>query len=106
MSVPRCLICGGDHPERRDLCNACAEVMEANKGIIEAMRQRLPVEHEGIKYGCISAFIVRTRASHLEPLKQRYALQVELMSANSHSKTIADPKEVKVLKDYRKEREK
>jgi len=102
MEKNKCLICRAIIPADHELCKTCAEIMEENAEIINAMRHCLPVEHKGIKYGCISAFTIRVRASHLNSLRRKkYVLQVELLSKNS-SLTIADPKEINVLKEFEK----
>ena len=69
--------------------------------LLQAALDKTPVEHRGIKYGCISAFAIRTRALNRSALKVPYIVQVELMSGRTQSVTIADPKEVTVLNDWR-----
>lgn len=68
-----------------------------------AALNKSPVEYDGIKYGCISAFTVRFRSTRLYALKTDYVLQVELMSGKQNSIVIANPKDVKILTDYKKE---
>lgn len=92
-----CIICGNMIPDNLQVCKACEARFAPHTDIINAAIAQKPVEYKGIKYGCISAFIIRTRASTLVSLKGGVILQVELMSANTRSVTIADPKEVKIL---------
>lgn len=102
MSAGKCLICGADISAGELTCAECAEQFEPDKEILQAMLDRVPVECKGVKYGCISAYIIRTRVSFRVPLKKRYITQVELMSARTQSVTIAAPKEVKVLREFEK----
>lgn len=97
MSVGACVICGGIIPAEWQVCPSCAEKFEPNAHIVNAMLNNLPVEYKGEKWGCISALIIRTRASHLRAPYTRYTVQVELMSKNRHCVTIADPKYIKIL---------
>lgn len=102
MSAETCIICGAVIPEGRQVCPQCEAKLEPNADIMDAMLKRTPVEYDGNKYGCISAFIIRTRASHLAPLLDHpFILQVELMSVNRSSCVIADPKKVKILKEWK-----
>ena len=80
------------------MCRGCKEKFEPNAEILNAAINKLPVEHDGIKYGCISAFVIRFRMSHLCELKEPYILRVELMSKRG-CVVIADPKEVKIIKE-------
>ena len=96
-----CIICGVDIPEGAQLCNDCEKLLSPHRDLLTAMLRRKPVEHNGIKYGCISAFIIRCRLSTRGRLKKPI-VQVELMSGRTNSITIADPKEVKVLEIYEK----
>lgn len=101
MDGGKCLFCGVDITEGRQLCPICEKMLAPYKDILRAALHRTPVEYKGDKYGCISAFIIRTRASHLAGLKKRYIIQVELMSSRTHSVIYADPKEITVLRDWR-----
>lgn len=101
MKAANCLFCSADITEGRQLCPICERVLAPYKDILRAALDRTPVEFRGDKYGCISAFIIRTRASHLKGLKKRYIIQVELMSSRTHSVIYADPKEITVLRDWR-----
>lgn len=103
MSGARCLICGATVPEGRQVCPRCAEIFEPCADIMAAALNKSPVEYDGIKYGCISAFTVRFRSTRLYALKTDYVLQVELMSGKQNSIVIANPKDVKILTDYKKE---
>ena len=96
MSAANCLICNVELPEGAQLCPTCEELLAPYTDILTAMLRREPIEHKGIKYGCISAFIIRRRASARIPLKKPI-VQVELMSGRTNSVTIADPKEIKIL---------
>ena len=78
------------------------EISEHDAELLRAAIDRTPVEFKGLKFGCISAFTIRTRSMVRTALKVPYIIQVELMSKNSQSVTIADPKEVNVLKEYAK----
>lgn len=102
MNAETCIICGAIIPEGRQVCPQCEKILEPNAEVMDAMFKKYPVEYDGIKYGCISAFTIRTRASHLNALLQPFILQVELMSKNAHCVVIADPQKVKILKDYQK----
>ena len=97
MSVGTCIICGEATLEGREVCPYCEHKFAPHADIMNAMLKQKPVEYEGIKYGCISAFIIRTRVSHTCKMKTPYILQVELMSKRTHSVTIADPQKVKIL---------
>ena len=101
MDDGKCLFCGVDIPEGRQVCPVCERMLAPYKDILRATLDRSPVEYRGDKYGCISAFIIRTRISHRKALKKQYIIQVELMSSRAHSLTYADPKEVTVLRDWR-----
>lgn len=90
-----------------DILKICGVELDAHDvELLEAALKRTPAEHKGIKYGCISALTIRTRVSHRTAIYRKgekvpYIIQVELMSAKTQSVTIADPKEVTVLKDWR-----
>lgn len=107
MSGARCLICGATVPEDRQVCPRCAEIFEPCAEIMAAALNKSPVEYDGIKYGCISAFTVRFRSSRIYTLNYvlnvDYVLQVELMSGKQNSIVIANPKDVKILTEYKKE---
>ena len=100
MSDRKCIICGATIPEG-DVCRGCKEKFEPNADILNAAINKYPVEYDGIKYGCISAFVIRFRASFLCAIKEPYILQVELMSKRG-CVVIADPKRVKIIKEDRK----
>lgn len=97
MSVETCIICGADIPEGRQVCPRCEEVFAPNMDIINAMFNKIPVQYEGVKYGCISAFTIRTRVSHIYPMKVPYIAQVELLSKARGCAVWVDPKKVKIL---------
>ena len=96
MSVNKCLFCPEIIPEGVQVCPSCAQKFEPNADILNAMYNKYPVEYQGIKYGCISAFTIRVRASHIYAMIEPFRLQVELMSRNG-CVTIADPKDVKII---------
>lgn len=89
--------------EKYTLCGVELDAHDVE--LLQAAIDRTPVEHNGIKYGCISAFTIRTRALHRNAFKVPYIVQVELMSGRTQSVTIADPKDVTVLKDWRSSNE-
>lgn len=99
MNAETCIICGAVIPEGRQVCPQCEAKFAPNTNIIDAMLNKYPVEYDGIKYGCISAFTIRTRASHLKALGKPFILQVELMSKNANCLVIADPQKVKILRE-------
>lgn len=101
MDAEKCLFCGVDIPEGRQICLICERGIAPYKNILRATLDRTPVEYRGEKYGCISAFIVRTRVASRVPIKKRYIIQAELMSARKNCIVYADPKEVTVLRDWR-----
>ena len=101
MNDNKCLLCGLPTDETRQICLICEKSLEPHKELLWAAFNRVPVEFRGVNYGCISAFIFRTRVASRVPIKKRCIFQVELMSAKSHCIIYADPKEVKVLKDWR-----
>ena len=101
MSASACIICNVNIPEGAQLCPSCEELLAPYSDHLRAMIRRQPVEHRGIKYGCISAFIIRGRVASRIPLKKP-KVQVELMSGRAQSVTIADPKEVKILGVFEK----
>ena len=101
MEAEKCIICGLKTTEGRQVCRICEKALEPYKEQLTAAYNRTPVEYRGDKYGCISAFIIRFRVGSRIPIKDRCIFQVELMSGRSTSVTIADPTEVKVLKDWR-----
>lgn len=92
-----CVICGAVIPEGQQVCPFCEFKFEPNKDIINAMFEEKPILYNGVKYGCISAFIIRKRALISRKPKSRYILQVELMSKNKNSCVIADPQDVQIL---------
>ena len=95
-----CIICGAQIPEGLQMCERCAEIFTEHADVMAAMFNKSPVEHEGITYGCISAFTIRTRASHIYKLNEPYILQVELMSKRG-CVVWADPKKIKILREGR-----
>lgn len=95
-----CIICGRKTEEGRQVCRGCEGVIIANADIIRAAIRQTPVEHDGIKYGCVSAIAVRFRSSPLHKQKEPYILQCELMSAQRHCVVIAEPQKVKILKEF------
>ena len=97
MELDICAICGAPAPVGFQMCRRCEEVFAGNTEVIKAMFDKRPVEHEGIRYGCISAVTIRTRASHQHALPVPYVVQAELMSARAHCVVVADPKKVKIL---------
>ena len=101
MDDKKCLLCGFPINEGDQICPICVRSLEPYKEQLWAAFNRVPVEFRGVKYGCISAFIFRMRAASRVPIKNRCVFQVELISAKSHCIIYADPKEVKVLKDWR-----
>lgn len=96
MSVNKCLFCPEIIPEGVQVCPRCEQIFKPNADIINAMFNKFPVEYQGIKYGCISAFTIRVRASHIYAMKEPFRLQVELMSRNG-CVVIADPNDVKIF---------
>lgn len=100
MNVQTCAICGGENPEGLKMCVSCLEKFSPPVEILQAMLKGYPAESEGIKYGCISAFTIRTRANHMKSMRGRHITQVELMSGKTHSITTADPQRVKILKEF------
>lgn len=92
-----CIICGAK-TEGQQTCERCAEILKENADIVAAMFNKTPVEYEGMTYGCVSAFTIRARASHIYKLNEPYILQVELMSKRG-CVIIADPKKIKVLRE-------
>ena len=102
MSAEKCIICGADIPEGRQVCPQCIEkYTPPDQELLRAFNEGLPVESKGVKYGCISALIIRKRVSYKQRLKMPHIVQLELMSARTQSVTIAAPKDVKVLGDWR-----
>ena len=100
MDGVKCIICGED--TEGQICPQCIEKYSMpDAELLEAFDKGTPVELDGVKYGCISALIIRKRASHLNALNGPHIIQVELMSARMQSVIIAAPKDVKVLKDWR-----
>ena len=97
MNDLTCVICGVAIPEGRQICSFCEVKFEPHKDIINAMIEERPVSYNGTKYGCISAFIIRKRSIVSRKPPRPYTLQVELMSGNSNSCVIADPKDVIIL---------
>jgi len=106
MTADSCIICGEYIPEGRQICPQCeAKYTTPDQELLKAFNEGTPVESKGIKYGCISALIIRKRVSYKQALKVPHIVQVELMSARTQSVTIAAPKDVKVLKDWRRPNE-
>lgn len=102
MADNKCIICGLNMDEGRQICIFCEKDLLPYKEQLAAAFRREPVEYDGDKYGCISAFVIRFRAASRVPLKKRRCLyQVELMSARTNSVIYADPKEVKVIEEWR-----
>ena len=101
MDDKKCIICGLNADEGRQLCRICEKSLTPYKEQLAAAFKREPVEYEGDKYGCISAFIIRFRAASRAPLKKRCIFQVELMSAKTNSVIYADPEKVKIIKEWR-----
>lgn len=96
-----CIICGVNIPEGVQLCKNCENLLAPHKDVLTAMLRRKPVEYNGIKYGCVSAFIIRARSSP-RILSKKPIVQAELMSARTNSVTIADPKDIKILEVFEK----
>lgn len=101
MSGETCIICGATIPEGRQVCPRCEDVFAPNMDIINAMFNKTPVEYEGIKYGCISAFAIRVRVSHIYAMKEPYIAQVELLSRARGCAVWAEPRKIKILKEGR-----
>ena len=102
MDGEKCIVCGADIPEGRQICPQCVEKYTTpDNELLDAFNRGLPVESKGVKYGCISALIIRKRVSYKKALRVPHIVQLELMSARTQSVTIAAPKDVKVLKDWR-----
>lgn len=100
MSGARCLICGAElRDEAQQMCTSCEFIFKPYAHLFGAMLKKYPVESKGIKYGCISAFIVRTRVSANFTRRESFIIQCELMS-NKNSVTLADPKDVTILKGW------
>lgn len=97
MAEGKCIICGEATIEGREVCPYCDYMFAPIANIVNAMLKQKPVEYDGIKYGCISAFVIRTRAEVSRKMKTPYILQVELMSKTTNSRTIADPNKIKIL---------
>lgn len=102
MDGNKCIFCGLNTSEGRQVCLICENMLAPYKDILQATIDRTPVEYKGDKYGCISAVIIRTYVSPRVPIRKRFTIQAELMSARTNSVTIADPKEIKVLKEVAK----
>lgn len=100
MSGASCIICAANIPEGAQTCPRCASIFEPYKDLMNAMYYRTPVEYNGVKYGCISAFIIRARACIYKPQERPYVVQVELMSGKGRNITIADPNKIKVLEAW------
>lgn len=98
MDAENCLLCGLVTDEGRQICRICEKTIEPYKEQLWAAFNRVPVEYDGDKYGCISAVIIRFRASARAPIKRRCIIQAELMSGRAQSVVIVDPKDVKELK--------
>lgn len=98
--MENCILCGAEIAAGQ-LCKSCAELLKENAGTFEAMFNKTPVEHDGIKYGCISAFTIRARSYVRYTMERKIGrpciLQVELMSKDNHV-IIANPKDVKITK--------
>lgn len=99
MEAEKCIICGLN-TEGGNICLVCEKDISPYKEQLTAAYNRTPVEYRGVKYGCISAFIIRFRAGSRIPIKKRCIFQAELMSGKTDSVIYADPKEVKVLKEF------
>ena len=97
MSAEKCIICRAEIPEGRQVCPQCEAAYKPKTEILQAMRDQTPVKYDGLLYGCISAVIFRTRASHHHRLKAP-VMQVELMSRNRGCVVIADPEKIEILK--------
>ena len=100
MEAEKCIICGLKTTEGRQVCRICEKALEPYKEQLTAAFNRTPVEYRGVKYGCISAFIIRFRVGSRIPTRKRCIFQAELMSGKTDSVIYADPKEVKVLKEF------
>lgn len=110
--MSKCGVCGTENAE--GLCPVCAayalhdgegmaraiceKLPEEYGEILAAMFEKLPVEYKGRKFGCISAFTIRTRVSVTHALRVPFIYQVELMSGRGHCVEIANPSEIKILR--------
>lgn len=102
MEAEKCLFCGADIPEGQQICPQCEKkYTPPDQELLRAFDEGRPVEYKGVKYGCISALIIRKRAIHRSKLPVSHIVQVELMSGRTNSVIIAAPKDVTVLKDWR-----
>lgn len=99
INIKFCKICGNDLPEGRPICPPCEKSLGPPAEIIDAMLLGLPVEYKGEKYGCISAFTIRTRISTRVKLKKPYISEVELMSGRANCVIFAEPQAIKILKE-------
>ena len=95
MDADKCILCGLKVTEGRQICRICEKSLAPYKEQFWAAFNRVPVEYDGDKYGCISAVVIRFRASTRVPIRRRCIIQVELMSGRAQSVVIADPKDVK-----------
>ena len=84
-------------PEYEAVFSTICQIVLENIEAFEAMIGYLPVTHNNINYGCISAVTVRNRA-HLTGKLNKPIVQLELMSKNQGCAVIASPKDVKVIK--------
>ena len=97
-----CIMCAAAVTDGGKVCPRCARAFfDENEKILKAMFSRKPVEHRGIKYGCVSAFIIRVRSCCNMAMNKPRIYQAELMSGSKGSVTIADPKEVNILEDFK-----
>lgn len=101
MDDKKCLLCGLIVDEGRQICPICERSLAPYKEQLWAFFNRVPVEFRGNKYGCISAFVLRSRAITRVAIKKRCIFQVELMSERSQSVVIADPDDVKIIEEWR-----
>lgn len=99
MNTDFCMICGAEINEGTDVCEACEKEYAPSAEILQAMKYQFPVEHDGINYGCISAYIIRARVNTRCARSKKPIAQVELMSKRG-CVVIASPQSVKIIKPY------
>ena len=97
MSGASCIICGEAIPEGLQVCSRCEGIFSEHKDVLKAMFNKTPVNYDGLNYGCISAFTIRTRVSHIHPMKEPYIVQAELLSRARGCAVWVDPKKIKIL---------
>ena len=86
----KCPICGRAKAESIKMCIECLEKYSPPAYILHAMLSGVGVENYGVRYDCISGYIMR-----MDTRNRAVTHSVELTDVNKNSVTIANPYQIK-----------